>query len=216
MNIDNFNPNPKINLNHKLEGFKLISLEVINHPVLGTNIFNFIDENDTSVSIYSTVIIGVNGTGKSYLFRFILELLRCLYFLAKGEDKYITDNRFELVYSKDKDLFVFTNKNSGKILTKKVKRKSFLWKNGDRVSFNTESPDTGLPSTIVANSITAISVKPTTFSNEKTTTEVEIAIVQKQNNTKLDQLNEDLLKETINTKDDLSSKEDVILLSDLN
>ena len=60
-------------------GFKLKSLDIKGHPILGDNTFNFIDENDSSESIYFTVLIGSNGTGKSELFRCLLELFRGVY-----------------------------------------------------------------------------------------------------------------------------------------
>ena len=65
-------------------GFRLKSLEVVNHRILGTNTFNFIDEKDNSDSIYFSVLIGSNGTGKSELFRFLLELVRGVYWMQDG------------------------------------------------------------------------------------------------------------------------------------
>ncbi|WP_435260963.1 AAA family ATPase [Tenacibaculum sp. nBUS_03] len=66
-------------------GFKLKSLVIKGHPVLGNNTFNFLDENDISESIYFSVLIGPNGTGKSQLFRCLMELFRGIYqFHNKG------------------------------------------------------------------------------------------------------------------------------------
>ena len=69
-------------------GFKLKSLEVRKHEILGTNTFDFIDESDESDSVYFSVIIGPNGTGKSELFRLLLTLLRGMFQNANKKTKF--------------------------------------------------------------------------------------------------------------------------------
>ena len=61
----------------KNNGFKLIRLELHNNSLVCKNssiIYDFIDDEDNQDKIYSTVIIGSNGTGKSNLFRIIILL----------------------------------------------------------------------------------------------------------------------------------------------
>ena len=50
-------------------GFKLISLTLKNDKVFGDIEYNFIEEDDKFNEIYTTVIIGSNGTRKSLLFK---------------------------------------------------------------------------------------------------------------------------------------------------
>lgn len=155
MNFSKFNQKPKTDINSNLfsDGFKLISLEVKDHPVLGSNKFNFIDDNHTPDKIYTSVIIGPNGTGKSYLLRFIIDRFRCINALSQGENAHYTDNRFVLKYSYRGSIFIFSNINSTKSLTsRKNKLTSTLWRDDKIVNFN-EKKSLGLPDSIIAQAI---------------------------------------------------------------
>ena len=91
---------------HKYEGFKLLSLDLRGNSLMGKSnlYYSFVDENDKQEIIYTTVIIGANGTGKSNLFRIIIELLKELNYLSRGKIRsYYVDGLFNLKYS----LFLF-------------------------------------------------------------------------------------------------------------
>lgn len=97
---------------HKYEGFKLLSLDLRGNSLMGkSNLFySFVDENDKQDIIYSTVIIGANGTGKSNLFRIIIELLKELNDLSRGKSRsYNVDGLFNLKYSLNGDIYEYTN-----------------------------------------------------------------------------------------------------------
>ena len=64
------------------EVFRLISLTIANHKVLGDNKFVFDNDyglNDQQEDIYSTVIIGANGIGKSFLLKVIVDIFNYIY-----------------------------------------------------------------------------------------------------------------------------------------
>lgn len=67
--------------------FRLISLNVERHPVLGSIMLTF--DNDGvlqgSSAIYTTVIIGVNGIGKTYILKTIVDILNYVYELNHSE-----------------------------------------------------------------------------------------------------------------------------------
>jgi hypothetical protein len=67
------------------KGFKLISLEVHNYKILGTNIFNFIQEDDKNYFIYTTILIGANVTDKSEIMKLIINIFRNLSLLKNGQ-----------------------------------------------------------------------------------------------------------------------------------
>ena len=55
--------------------FRLEYLKVIGHPQLGDLELHFTEENEMgeNISPYKSVIIGPNGTGKSYILRTIID-----------------------------------------------------------------------------------------------------------------------------------------------
>lgn len=142
-------------------GFKLKSLDIKGHPVLGDNTFKFIDESDSSESIYFTVLIGSNGTGKSELFRCLLELFRGIYQMK--DRSFSVQYFFTLEFYHNRDLFKFGNQNeinfidltARNIHSKYPKPKLYLrdyQKKGDSV-LNIENFIESLPSNIIANSL---------------------------------------------------------------
>jgi predicted ATPase len=135
-------------------GFKLISLDIRENTLLGSNYYDFVEDDDDESQIYTTVIIGPNGTGKSNLFRVVIGLFRELHNLKKGGNRsYEIDGQFSLKYTINNELYDYTNFRN----LRKTKHANFddqkyyayLLKNGKLISYeNAEFPDT-----IVANSI---------------------------------------------------------------
>lgn len=96
----------------KHEGFKLLTLDLRENALMGKShlLYDFIDQNDSQQTIYTTVIIGANGTGKSNLFRIIIELFKELNDLKKGRNRsYRVDGLFNLKYSLNGDIYEYTN-----------------------------------------------------------------------------------------------------------
>jgi len=69
--------------------FRLLSLNILNHPVLGNVSLDFCKnqiDDDNHKEIYTSVVIGVNGIGKSYLMRAIADIFSYLHLLSKGAE----------------------------------------------------------------------------------------------------------------------------------
>lgn len=79
-------------------GFKLVSLEIHKHKILGTNTFNFVQAEDNNDSIYSTILIGPNGTGKSEVLKLIVNIFRNLSLLKNGQKEKNLNCYFKLKY----------------------------------------------------------------------------------------------------------------------
>jgi hypothetical protein len=136
----------------KYKGFKLISLKLFEVKPFGTIDFEFIDENDLQDKIYSTVIIGPNGTKKSLLFNLIIHIFKTINDIKL--DKIIIDEStysngfYEMNYSLDDRIHTFSRNT--KQLTQPYKF-GYLFKL-DNVLCRKE--DFEIPSRIIANSTT--------------------------------------------------------------
>lgn len=132
-------------------GFKLISLKLHNNSLICKNssiTYNFIDDGDLQDEIYTTVLIGSNGTGKSNLFRIIILLFKDIYdHINSNPRRYEVDGKYNLTYSIDENIYSFTNFfDAGDT---KVRNITMFYKNDEHI--NPEEME--LPSFIVANSI---------------------------------------------------------------
>ncbi len=138
------------------KGFKLISLELVGHNILGSNTFNFVDPLDKPESIYTTVIIGPNGTGKSELLSVILYIFRNICSLDLNDSFDYISGRYRLKYKNNNTIYEISNITDGlnfqSLTGKKVifPRPKFF-RNSEEIDFN-KAINT-LPEAIVANSI---------------------------------------------------------------
>jgi len=137
-------------------GFKLLSLHLSGNSLMNkSNLFyNFVEPDDKQENIYTTVIIGPNGTGKSNLFRIIIELMKELHDLSKGKNRtYNVDGNFSLKFSLNGDIFEYGNfipdDENGTKKNEEENEQPFLLINGDRKRFDKAQ----FPLAIVANSI---------------------------------------------------------------
>jgi predicted ATPase len=139
----------------KCNGFKLISLELFDVKPFGSLKYSFIDQNDLQDKIYTTLIIGRNGTGKSNLFRLLIDIFKSIDDIKnnkmidavsqKRDNLQFRKGSFELVYSLDGKVFNIT-------------RESFNQSNGFAHGFKidgvleTDFSKMLLPDRIIANS----------------------------------------------------------------
>lgn len=142
---------------HKYEGFKLLTLDLRGNSLMGKSnlYYSFVDENDKQNLIYTTVIIGANGTGKSNLFRITIELFKELNDLSRGKNRsYNVDGNFNLKFSVNGDIFEYANiVSEGKSIENSNEpekgNQAFLLRNGKKIDFENAQ----FPLAIVANSI---------------------------------------------------------------
>jgi hypothetical protein len=103
----------------KYKGFKLISLELTNFTFFGNIKYDFVDNVDKQDKIYSTVIIGPNGTRKSLLFNLIIYIFKCIRDLKENKEidykKYVKGD-FHLIYALENEIYeiVRTHSSDGK------------------------------------------------------------------------------------------------------
>jgi AAA15 family ATPase/GTPase len=133
-------------------GLRVISLELDDNPLFPTSklFYNFIDEGDNSEAIYTTIIIGPNGTGKSNLFRIVIELFKELNDLKTGKGKSSSiGGRYAMIFRIDEDIFEYSNNESRLIILGKLGNPVKLKKNGVSVPFT----EVKLPESIIASSV---------------------------------------------------------------
>lgn len=144
-------------------GFRLLSLELSGSKLMGKSHlrYNFNDNDESTQGIYTTVIIGANGTGKSNLFRIIIEILKELYDLSKENEVALgnINGRYLLKFTLKNEVYEFGNMLSRMSLSgpvfqvaepRRTRRKPILLRNNERIRFS----DFDFPITIVANAIT--------------------------------------------------------------
>lgn len=88
--------------------FRLLYFETDNHPVLKGIKINFVGDDDISEEndIYTSVIIGANGTGKSELLSYISSIFRSLHLLKTRKVKKLDIGyRFKMIYKMEEDTY---------------------------------------------------------------------------------------------------------------
>lgn len=138
----------------KFQGFKLLRLNLIGNNLLGDINFDFVDPDDKQDKIYTTVVIGPNGTGKSNLFRIIIELFRELYDLKTNRQrKSVVLGQFSLTYVLNGDIYTYSNIISPIIQKLLVNPEGnnyvYFTRNGEELPYS----EAQFPIAIVANSI---------------------------------------------------------------
>lgn len=138
----------------KHSGFKLLRLKLINNKLLGDIDFSFINSKDKQNTIYTSVVIGPNGTGKSNLFRIIIELFKELNDLKNGQPrKSNVSGQFHLTYALNGGIYAYSNiiKAEAVAVVSKTDTNSYVYFtiDGEEASYHLAD----LPLALVANSI---------------------------------------------------------------
>ena len=137
------------------EVFRLISLTIANHKVLGDNKFVFDNDyglNDQQEDIYSTVIIGANGIGKSFLLKVIVDIFNYIYDI--NTDAVIPRSlgyNFIIQYRCNGYLFQVGNINEGQVqINARLVDKLACYKDGNSIGVH----NCLLPNVVVASAMT--------------------------------------------------------------
>jgi hypothetical protein len=140
----------KISEASNFKGFKLISFKLQGDKLFGDIQYDFVDEKDIQDKIYTTVIIGQNGTLKSRLFQKIILLFWSLQNL-KNDKKVNFSEKFHLKYALDNSIYEFSNIfKKGEEESPFEPQPTFLLIDGNRKHSFKEAE---LPSSIIATAI---------------------------------------------------------------
>lgn len=145
--------------------FRLLSLTILNHQVLGNIHLDFCQNENRGVypeNIYTSVIIGENGIGKSHLMRVIADIFSYLDALMKKEDKRGPDYKFSVKYRIGTADYEFANFSDIEYVgNRRQTRSNFVYKmDGEPVSVGRMVQ----PARIIASTMT-VTDKFTTVSN---------------------------------------------------
>ena len=132
-------------------GFKLISLELKNFTFFGDIKYDFVDIEDKQDKIYTTVIIGPNGTRKSLLFNLIIYIFKTISDLRsdlKVDYGKYKEGDFHMIYALSNEIYEIKriqteDKRKHKIYSYEYIRNTDPW----------NISDFELPLTIIGNSI---------------------------------------------------------------
>ena len=89
--------------------FRLHSLSLVGHPILGNIHLDFCRDCYIGQEVYTSVVIGANGIGKSYFLRALAEIFCCLEALKEGKEPTVPRYYFSLHYTSYWKKFEFAN-----------------------------------------------------------------------------------------------------------
>ena len=133
--------------------FRLCSLRLFDHPILHNISLRFSDEYDTSNGVYTTVIIGENGIGKSCLLASIAEIFCYVEKLKRHEAAYDSRPRyfFELEYKLiDQRIKIANFLDDDPSKGRRIFTRCYFYKNDHKVDFDTIE----LPKRVIASATT--------------------------------------------------------------
>lgn len=100
--------------------YKIISLQLINHPILKDISINFTDKDEYYSSKYVSLIIGSNGTGKTQILRALLDILISINDnIIDKKNKWIDLYDFKLTLFQNEIIYLIESSN-GKIQCNKI------------------------------------------------------------------------------------------------
>lgn len=141
---------------------QLINITLHKHPIIGYTSLNFNNENANPFNgVKTTVVIGPNGIGKSYLLKAIVDVLRVVDALVnRREDVKMPElgYRFGITYMLDGIQYSVTNIHQGmEPIGRNVPRQYLFKRNG----LNVHVEDIRLPQSVIASSMTIADKFPT-------------------------------------------------------
>lgn len=131
--------------------FRLQSLSLVGHPILGNIHLDFCHEFYMGQGVYTSVVIGANGIGKSHLLRTLAEIFCCLESLKKDAEISIPRYYFNVVYSSHWQKYEFANFREINPASKQRRFTNFVFK---REGEDVDSHQMELPTRVIASSTT--------------------------------------------------------------
>ena len=131
--------------------FRLHSLSLVRHPILGSIHLDFCQDYYVGQQVYTSVVIGANGIGKSYLLRALVEIFCCLEALQLRGAPTVPQYNFQLTYSSHWQRFEFANFREINPADKQRKYTNFVFK---REGGEVEVQEMILPKRVIASATT--------------------------------------------------------------
>lgn len=132
--------------------FRLHSLTLQGHPVLGNIYLNFCQNEDAPLGVYTSVVIGENGIGKSHLLRALEDIFCCLENLHLQKESTAPQFYFDIVYSSHRQKMEFANfRKINPVEGERKRYTNFLFK---RDGHEVNAFDMVLPKRVIASSTT--------------------------------------------------------------
>ncbi len=137
------------------KGFKIYELQTYENRYLGTLNLSFTNDNDKLHGNYFTILIGPNGTGKSYILRTLIDIIREIFdYKIQGKRPFHITGSFFIKYSYNENVYEIGNivKSDNIKLLKAFTKGSMLTckQNGEPIK---ELMDIQLPEKLLASSI---------------------------------------------------------------
>lgn len=132
--------------------FRLHSLSLVGHPILGNIHLDFCRDCYMGQEVYTSVVIGANGIGKSYFLRALAEIFCCLEALKEGKEPIVPRYYFSLQYTSYWQKFEFANFREINPVGQTQRRyTNFLFKRDGK---DVEARELLLPKKVIASSTT--------------------------------------------------------------
>lgn len=131
--------------------FRLHSLSLLDHPILGNLDLKFCQDYYIGQRVYTSVVIGANGIGKSHLLRTLAEIFCCLESLKNNAEISTPRYYFDVVFSSHWKKFEFANYRSINPASKQRRFTNYVFK---REGKEVDSHQMELPTRVIASSTT--------------------------------------------------------------
>ncbi len=132
--------------------FRLRSLTILDHRILGNIHLDCCQDIGVPQGVYTSVIIGANGIGKSYLLRALAEIFCCLESLHAGKEPTVPQYYFCVVYTSHCETMEFANfRNINPVERGRRRYTQFVFK---REGGETDVQNILLPRRVIASATT--------------------------------------------------------------
>lgn len=134
--------------------FRLIKLDLYKHPILGSLSLDFCNDEILSSQneIYNTVIIGVNGIGKSHILKSVIDIFNFIHSLdSKSVQSDKLPYRFQIQYAIDNDVYSISSMPKGQEIVRRGIKYSISCDVNKKQIYPSECK---LPNCVIASSMT--------------------------------------------------------------